>query len=321
MVKGCHRWSWPAGLAAAYYLAVEGHQVKVYDAMPQGGGMLRYGIPEYRLSKAILDKEIELIAKMGVEFAYNTRIGSDVSLEQLINEYNAVFLGIGAWSSSEMRAKGEELPGVIGGIDFLREVATGGEVDPGQTVAVVGGGNTAMDAARTALRLGAERVMVLYRRTRAEMPAEEIEIKEAEEEGIEFRFLVAPLEILSQEGKASALRLQKMELGEPDDSGRRSPVPVPGAEEILAADTIISAIGQKVDPEGMSGVALSRWGGIDVDEDTLATNIPGVFAGGDGVTGPQIAIDAIAQGGRAARSIDAWLKGEVEPRIIRINTG
>jgi len=302
----------PAGLAAAYYLAVEGHQVKVYDAMPQGGGMLRYGIPEYRLSKAILDKEIELIAKMGVEFAYNTRIGSDVSLEQLINEYNAVFLGIGAWSSSEMRAKGEELPGVIGGIDFLREVALGEEINPGQTVAVVGGGNTAMDAARTALRLGAERVMVLYRRTRAEMPAEEVEIKEAEEEGVEFKFLVAPLEILSREGKSSALRLQKMELGEPDESGRRSPVPIPGAEEILAADTIISAIGQKVDPTGMSGVVLSRWGSIEVDEDTLSTNIPGVFAGGDGVTGPQIAIDAIAQGGKAARSINAWLKGERE---------
>lgn len=302
----------PAGLAAAYYLAVEGHQVKVYDAMPQGGGMLRYGIPEYRLPKAILDQEINLIAKMGVEFAYNTRIGKDISLEQLLNEYNSVFLGIGAWTSSEMRAKGEDLPGVIGGIDFLREVALGEEVNLGQTVAIVGGGNTAMDAARTALRLGAERVMVLYRRTRAEMPAEEIEIKEAEEEGIEFRFLVAPLEILSQEGKASAVRLQKMELGEPDKSGRRSPVPIPGAEEIVAADTIISAIGQKVDPEGMSGVVLSKWGSVEVDEDTLATNIPGVFAGGDGVTGPQIAIDAIAQGGKAAQSINAWLNGELK---------
>jgi formate dehydrogenase major subunit len=302
----------PAGLTAAYYLAREGHQVKVYEAMPQGGGMLRYGIPEYRLPKAILDQEIDLIGKMGVQFAYNTRIGSDIRLEQLINEYNSVFLGIGAWLSSEMRAKGEDLPGVLGGIDFLREVAIGGDVNVGPTVAIVGGGNTAMDAARTALRLGAERVIVLYRRTRAEMPAEEIEIKEAEEEGTEFKFLVAPLEILARESKASALRLQKMELGEPDASGRRSPVPIPGAEEILEADTIISAIGQKVNPEGMTGVTLSKWGSIEVDVDTLATSIPGIFAGGDGVTGPQIAIDAIAQGGRAARSINDYLNGKLE---------
>ncbi len=302
----------PAGLTAAYYLAMEGHQVKVYEAMPQGGGMLRYGIPEYRLPKAILDQEIDLIGKMGVEFTYNTRIGSDIRLEQLINKYNSVFLGIGAWLSSEMRAKGEDLPGVLGGIDFLREVASGGDVNIGPTVAIVGGGNTAMDAARTALRLGAERVIVLYRRTRAEMPAEEIEIKEAEEEGIEFKFLVAPLEILAREGKASALHLQKMELGEPDVSGRRSPVPIPGAQELIEADTIISAIGQKVNPEGMTGVTLSKWGSIEVDEDTLATSIPGVFAGGDGVTGPQIAIDAIAQGGRAARSINDYLNGKLE---------
>lgn len=302
----------PAGLTAAYYLAMEGHQVKVYEAMPQGGGMLRYGIPEYRLPKAILDQEIDLIGKMGVEFTYNTRIGSDIRLEQLINKYNSVFLGIGAWLSSEMRAKGEDLPGVLGGIDFLREVASGGDVNIGPTVAIVGGGNTAMDAARTALRLGAERVIVLYRRTRAEMPAEEIEIKEAEEEGIEFKFLVAPLEILAREDKASALHLQKMELGEPDVSGRRSPVPIPGAQELIEADTIISAIGQKVNPEGMTGVTLSKWGSIEVDEDTLATSIPGVFAGGDGVTGPQIAIDAIAQGGRAARSINDYLNGKLE---------
>lgn len=303
----------PAGLTAAYYLAIEGHYIKVYDAMPQGGGMLRYGIPEYRLPKAILDQEIQLIEQMGVDFTYNTRIGTDISLKQLVKEYDAVFVGIGAWISSEMRAAGEDLPGVIGGIDFLREVSLYGEVQIGDTVAVVGGGNTAMDAARTALRLGAGKVMVLYRRTRAEMPAEEVEIIEAEEEGIEFRFLVAPLEILGRDGKASAIRLQKMELGEPDASGRRSPVPVPGAEEILEVDTIISAIGQKVNPEGLNGLTLSRWGSIEADKDTLATNIPGVFAGGDGVTGPQIAIDAIAQGGRAARSIHDYLNGRLAP--------
>ncbi|MGI5912433.1 MAG: molybdopterin-dependent oxidoreductase [Syntrophomonadaceae bacterium] len=302
----------PAGLTAAYYLAKEGHQIKVYDAMPQGGGMLRYGIPEYRLPKAILDQEIDLIRNMGVEFIFNTRIGKDLSLDQLINQSDAIFLGIGAWLSSEMRAKGEDLPGVLGGIDFLREVALYGKVQIGDTVAIVGGGNTAMDAARTALRLGASRVMVLYRRTRAEMPAEEIEIIEAEEEGVEFKFLVAPIEVIARDGKAAAIKLQQMELGEPDASGRRSPVAIPGAEETIEVDTIISAIGQKVNLEGLTGIEASKWGSIEVDEATLATNIPGVFAGGDGVTGPKIAVDAIAQGGRAAQSIDAYLKGNLD---------
>jgi len=300
----------PAGLTAAYFLAQAGHKVKIYDAMPAGGGMLRYGIPEYRLPKAILDKEIELIEQMGVKFKYNTRIGTDISLDYLMQKNDAVFVGIGAWLSSDMRAKGEDLPGVLGGIDFLREVARHGTVEIGDTVAVVGGGNTAMDAARTAVRLGAKKVMVLYRRTRAEMPAEDIEIIEAEEEGVEFRFLVAPIEILDRGGKAGAIRLQKMQLGEPDSSGRRSPVPIPGAEETIEADTIISAIGQKVDPRGMEKLGLSKWGTIDVDEDTLATDIPKVFAGGDGVTGPKIAIDAVAQGGKAAQSIIRYLNGE-----------
>jgi len=300
----------PAGLTAAYFLAQEGHKVKIYDSMPAGGGMLRYGIPEYRLPKAILDKEIQLIERMGVKFKYNTRIGTDISLEHLIQKNDAIFVGIGAWLSSAMRAKGEDLPGVLGGIDFLREVALHGSVEIGDTVAIVGGGNTAMDAARTAVRLGAKKVMVLYRRTRNEMPAEDIEIIEAEEEGVEFRFLVAPLEILDRGGKAGAIHLQKMELGEPDSSGRRSPVPIPGAEETIEVDTIISAIGQKVDPQGLEKLGLSKWGTIDVDEDTLATNIPKVFAGGDGVTGPQIAIDAVAQGGKAAGSIIRYLSGQ-----------
>ena len=300
----------PAGLTAAYFLAQEGHKVKIYDAMPAGGGMLRYGIPEYRLPKAILDKEIELIERMGVKFKYNTRIGTDISLEHLIQKNDAIFVGIGAWLSSAMRAKGEDLPGVLGGIDFLREVSLHGSVEIGDTVAIVGGGNTAMDAARTAVRLGAKKVMVLYRRTRNEMPAEDIEIIEAEEEGVEFKFLVAPIEVLDRGGKAGAIHLQKMQLGEPDSSGRRSPVPIPGAEETIEVDTIISAIGQKVDPKGLEKLGLSKWGTIDVDEDTLATNIPKVFAGGDGVTGPQIAIDAVAQGGKAAQSIIRYLNGQ-----------
>lgn len=298
----------PAGLTAAFYLARAGHQIEVFDAMPRGGGMLHYGIPEYRLPKDIVDKEIDLISRMGVKFTFNTRIGSDVSLDYLTREYDAVFLGIGAWQSSAMRCKGEDLPGVIGGIDFLRQAAMNGDVQIGEKVAIVGGGNTAMDAARTAVRLGAGEVMVLYRRTRAEMPAEDIEIVEAEEEGVIFKYLVAPLEVTAENGQAAGIRLQVMELGEPDASGRRSPVPVEGAEEIIPVDTIISAIGQAVKPDGL-GVALSRWGSLAVDEATMATNIPGVFAGGDGVTGPGIAIEAVAQGRKAALAMNLYLRG------------
>jgi formate dehydrogenase major subunit len=302
----------PAGLTVAYFLARAGIRVTVYDAMPSAGGMLRYGIPEYRLPKTILDQEIELIEKMGVEFIYNTRVGVDISLDYLKENYDGVFLGIGAWESSSIRCKGEDLADVLGGIDFLRDVALHKEVRIGERVAVVGGGNTAMDAARTALRLGASQVVVLYRRTRNEMPAEEIEIIEAEEEGVEFRFLVSPIEIYEENGCVSSIRLQKMELGEPDASGRRRPVPIEGAEETIPIDTVIKAIGQQVNPEGIS-VSLSKWNTIAVDENTLATNVPGVFAGGDGVTGPKIAIDAVAQGKKAAESMIAYLAGEELP--------
>ena len=186
----------PAGLTAAYFLAKAGHAVVVYEAMPQGGGMLRYGIPEYRLPKAVLDKEIALIADMGVQFVYNTRIGQEISLDYLRTNFDAVFLGIGAWESSGIGCEGENLPGVLGGIDFLRDVALGKDVWIGDRVAIVGGGNTAIDAARTAVRLGAKEVTIVYRRTRAEMPAEDEEIEEAEEEGVLFKYLAAPIEIL-----------------------------------------------------------------------------------------------------------------------------
>lgn len=310
----------PAGLTAGYYLAAEGHDVTIYDAMPQAGGMLRYGIPEYRLPKSILQKEIDLIQKMGVNFVFNTKIGVDVSFDCIRTQNDAVFIGIGAWESSPLRCTGEDLPGVIGGIDFLRETATLGNVKIGNSVAVVGGGNTAMDAARTAIRLGAEKVTVLYRRTRSEMPAEDIEIKEAEEEGVDFKFLVAPLEITAKDGKANAIRVQQMKLGEPDASGRRSPIPIDGAEEIISVDTIISAIGQKVKPLGFEKAGISKWGTIAADDNTLVTHLPGVFAGGDGVTGPQIAIDAIAQGRKAADAMIQFLNGETvkfkEPYLV-----
>ncbi len=303
----------PAGLTAAYFLARDGHEVTVYDAMPQGGGMLRYGIPVYRLPKEILDQEIDLIEQMSVRFIYNTRIGQDVTLQYLKETHDAVFVGIGAWESSSMRCKGEDLPGVLGGIDFLREAALHGNVKIGGRVAVIGGGNTAMDAARTAVRLGAEQVMVLYRRTREEMPAEKVEIEEAEEEGVIFCFLVAPLEVAAENGAITSIRLQKMELGEPDASGRRRPVPIPGAEETMMVDTVISAIGQKVQPNGLEGLEQTKWGSIAVDEGNMMTSIPGVFAGGDAVTGPGIAIEAVAQGRKAAVAINSRLQGEQYP--------
>lgn len=303
----------PAGLTAAYYLAVRGHAVTVYDAMPRAGGMLRYGIPEYRLPKDVLNREIALIEKLGVEFVFNTRIGRDVAMEYLKQHYDSVFIGIGAWKSSAMRCEGENQPGVYGGIDFLRQAALDQPVDIGRRVAVVGGGNTAMDAARTAVRMGAEEVLVLYRRTRAEMPAEDIEIKEAEEEGVSFHYLVAPLEVLAPEGRASAIRLQKMELGEPDASGRRSPVPIPGAEEVMAVDSVISAIGQAVESAGIDGFETDRWGSPVVNMETLQTSDPHIFAGGDGLTGPGIAITAVAHGRKAALAMDAFMMGRPLP--------
>ncbi len=301
----------PAGITAAFFLAKEGHEVTIYEAMPQAGGMLRYGIPQYRLPKDLLEDEIDLIRLMGVEIKYNTRIGKDISLDFLNSHFDAVFLGIGAWESSPLRCKGEDMPGVLGGIDFLRHVSLNERVELGKKVLVVGGGNTAMDVARTAVRLGAEEVAVLYRRTREEMPAEDIEIEEAEEEGIKFIYLVAPQEVIGDGNKATSLRCRKMRLGAPDASGRRSPEPVPGEEIIFEADAIIAAIGQGVNARDIAGLNLSKSGTITVKEGTFETNIPGVFAGGDAATGPKIAIQAIAQGKYAAGVICSYLNGRL----------
>jgi len=304
----------PAGLTAAYYLARAGHQVTIYEAMPHAGGMLRYGIPQYRLPKDVLDAEIDVITSMGVEIKTNTKIGRDVRFDYLKTNYDALYLAIGAWVSSGMRCSGEELEGVLGGIEFLCDVALNKTVKLGKRVAVIGGGNTAMDACRTAVRMGAEEVYLLYRRTKAEMPAAAIEIKEAEEEGVIFKFLVAPLEVVGENGHVSGIKVQRMELGEPDASGRRRPVPVEGSEEIIPLDNVIAAIGQSVVPDGMDGVALTKWNTIVADEATYMTNIPGVFAGGDAINeGPGIAIEAIGDARRAADVIDSYLKGEAIP--------
>ena len=305
----------PAGLTAAYQLRRKGHDVTIYDAMPKMGGMLRYGIPEYRLPKAVLDQEIALIEGMGVKLINNIKIGKDVTFSHLQESYDAVLVAVGAWTSIKMGVAGEDNENVFGGIDFLRKVALGEEVLAGQKIAIVGGGNTAMDACRTAVRLGAEKVYCVYRRTRAEMPAEEIEIKEAEEEGVIFKYLTNPLEIVAKEdGKIDHVKLQKMELGEPDASGRRSPVPIEGAVEDLEIDSLIMALGQKLDPAGLEGIELTRKGTISADEQTFRTNIENVFAVGDATNkGAGIAIAAIGEAEKAAKVIDSYLKGAIVP--------
>ena len=300
----------PAGLTAAYYLRLSGHDVTIYEAMPEMGGMLRYGIPEYRLPKAVLAKEVAAIAKLGVEMKNNVKVGKDISFEEIKNGADAVLVTIGAWKGSNIGCEGENLEGVLSGIDFLREVNMGNRPEIGKNVAVVGGGNTAMDACRTAVRCGAENVYVIYRRTRAEAPAEDIEIEEAIEEGVEFLFLTNPAEIIGENGKVKEIKLQIMELGEPDASGRRKPVPVEGAFKTLEVDTVISAIGQKCAPSGLEEIELTRWGTIVAAKSTCLTNVEGVFAAGDATNnGASIAIDAIAEANEAARAINAYLLG------------
>ena len=300
----------PAGLTAAFKLVQKGHEVTVVDQMPEMGGMLRYGIPEYRLPKAVLKIETDAIAALGVRYVNNFKIGRDESFESFRSRFDAVIVANGAWRSSAMRVKGEELKGVWGGIDFLREVATGGKPGIGDRVAIVGGGNTAMDACRTAVRLGAKDVYIIYRRTRKEMPADDIEIVEAEEEGVKFKFLCAPDEILGADGRVSGMRLQVMELGEPDERGRRRPVPVEGKFEEIALDSVIAAIGQKNDPDGFADLPQTKWGTISADALNFATAIPGVFACGDTVNdGAGIAIGAIGQANEAAFAVDAYLNG------------
>lgn len=300
----------PAGLTAAYRLARLGHAVTVFDQMPEMGGMLRYGIPEYRLPKAVLRAEIAAIADQGVKLVNDFKIGRDATIEKLRGEFDALIVANGAWKSTSMRVKGEDLTGVWGGIDFLRAVVTGEKPELGARVAVVGGGNTAMDACRTAVRCGAKEVSVIYRRTRKEMPAEDVEIAEAEEEGVVFRFLCNPDEILGENGRVTGVRLQVMELGEPDERGRRKPVPVPGKFETLALDSVIIAVGQRNDPEGFEVLPKTEKGTIAADPATFVTTLPGVFACGDTVNkGAGIAIAAIAQANEAAFAVDAFLRG------------
>ena len=301
----------PMGLSAAYFLRKMGHDVTIYESMPYCGGMLRYGIPEYRLPKEVLDEEIDTIEQMGVEIICNTKVGVDIPFETIRSDYDAVLLGIGAWVSTGVGCKGEDAEGVIGGIDFLRKGVRNEPIKLGDRVAIVGGGNTAMDACRTAVRMGAKEVYNIYRRTKDEMPADAVEIKEAEEEGVIFKNLTNPLEIVKDEnGHIKEVILQVMELGEPDESGRRRPIPVEGATETIALDSMILAIGQAVDAS-LFDCDKTRKGAIAYDKETFMTSIPGVFAGGDcGNDKISIAVEAISDAKKASEIIDAYLYGE-----------
>ena len=297
----------PAGLTAAYYLAKLGHSVTVFDALPHPGGMMRVGIPEYRLPRHILDAEINTISEVGVDIKTNTKVES---LDELFEQgYNAIFLALGAHRGTKLGAEGEDLPGVIDALTFLRDVSLGKEVKIGNRIAVIGGGNSAMDAARSALRLGAEKVTILYRRTRAEMPASPEEVQEGIHEGAEIIFLITPVRI-SQENGALRVECIRMRLGEPDASGRRRPEPIPGSEVTLEFDAMIAALGQMPEVPAQFGLRLGRGDRIQADGKTLATSREGVFAGGDAVTGPASVIEAIAAGRKAAISIDKYLGGE-----------
>ncbi len=300
----------PAGLSAAYYSQILGHKAVVFDSHEAPGGMLRFGIPAYRLPRNVIDREYDIAKKLGAEFKYNVTIGKDISLDQLKKEYDAVFIAIGAQKAQGMRVEGEDLPGVLSGIQFLADASRNEKTPIGNRVMVVGGGNTAVDAARTSVRLGSKEVMILYRRTRKEMPAWDMEVHEAEKEGVKLEILAAPTKIEKRDDGSLAVTCIRMELGEPDASGRRSPVPQPGSEHVRIVDNVIAAIGQAVDAKMMEGIDLAKWGGIVANERTLRTNSEKVFAGGDCVTGADIAVRAVGAGRRAAIAMDQFITGK-----------
>jgi len=302
--------SGPAGLSAAWDLAIYGYQVTVFEALPVPGGMLAVGIPEYRLPKDVLRKEVEDVKKLGVEIKLNTRVDDAASL--LKDGYKAVFIAIGAHEGTKMGIPGEDLEGVHDAIEFLREINLGSQVKVGRKVAVIGGGNTAIDSARVALRNGAEKVHIFYRREREDMPASEEEIKAAEDEGVQLHCLTVPSKISGSNGRVSRLELVRMELREFDRSGRKTPYPIGGSEYKVDVDMVMEAIGQRPDTSLIKNrkVKIAKEGTIVADPRTLATKQEGVFAGGDVVSGAATVIEAIAAGQRAASSINRYLQGK-----------
>ena len=305
----------PSGLSAAYYSAINGHDVTVFERQPEAGGMMRYGIPEYRLPKATMDREIDTMKKLGVKIMTGKSIGTHVHLEDLHKDFDTVYLAIGSWRATPMQIEGENLPGSWLGIQFLEQVTKHENVNLGDNVIVIGGGNTAIDCARTALRLGAKSVKLIYRRTKAEMPAEYYEIDEAIEEGVEMLFLRAPTKITMDAAGKKKLHCIEMTLGQPDRSGRRRPVPVEGTDVEIEADTIIGAIGQSTNTQFLYNdlpVKLNKWGDIEINGKTSQTSESNIFAGGDCVTGPATVIQAVAAGRHAAEAMDSYLmKGYV----------
>ncbi|WP_040433279.1 FAD-dependent oxidoreductase [Chlorobium ferrooxidans] len=303
--------SGPAGLTAAFFLRRKGHAVTVLESGTEAGGMMRYGIPRFRLPESVIESDLATLRDMGIEFRFNSEFGTAVTLNAVKSEFDALFLAVGAQKASTMNIPGEDIPGVVSGISFLRKSAFAPQMLPGARVVVTGGGNTAIDAARTAIRLGASSVTILYRRTIKDMPANRAEIEEALAEGVTIVERVAPTLIRSLNDLLEITAI-KMEQGEPDESGRRRPVPVPGSEFTVKADTIISAIGQKVDSAAAGAAAIESGSGGEllVDPETLQSETPWIFAGGDCVSGADLAIQAVAQGKRAAHSIDLFLSGK-----------
>lgn len=311
----------PAGIGAAERLARVGHRVVIYDAWPRAGGLLRYGIPSFKLNKPAVARKFDDLAAMGVEFVPETFVGRDITLDTLAGEFDAVFLAFGAPQDAKLGIPNEDAPGVHRATEFLVRGNVAKDELPealreplprANNVVVVGGGDTSMDCVRTARRLGSEHVTLIYRRTEAEMQGRTEERKHAREEGVQFEFLTAPLEVVvDADGKVSALRCQRMRLGEPDDSGRARPEPVPGSEFDVPADLIITAIGYNADPiwgEAAPQIQRDRWGLVTVDPETMRTTQRGIFAGGDNVNGADLVVTALADGQRAAAAIDAYLR-------------
>jgi len=311
----------PAGLTCGYYLARKGYQVTIFEALEIAGGMLAVGIPNYRLPKKVLKLEIDDITALGVEIRTGTEVGKDVEFSEILKDYNAIFIGVGASVSKKMGIEGEDITGVISALDFLRDVNLGNPIELGEKVAIIGGGNAAIDAARVCIRLGVREVTILYRRSREEMPAIPEEVKDAEHEGVKIEILTAPTHIISKDGKVKGIECIKMKLSEFfDKSGRRIPEPIEGSEFILEVDMVIPAIGQDVKLDFLNGqVELTKWGTIKVDKETQVTSLPNVFAGGDVVTGPDTVIEAISAGNRSAVAIDKYLNNgkESEDMIIK----
>ncbi|MDH5298133.1 MAG: NAD(P)-dependent oxidoreductase [Desulfobulbaceae bacterium] len=305
--------SGPAGMTAAFILAHAGYPCTIFDSLPEMGGMLSMGIPAYRLPREVIQAEFEALRNCGVRIVPNVTIGKDKTLADLKGEgFDAIFIGVGAHLSRKLGIEGEDLQGVVHGVDYLRRVNLGENLNLGRNVVVVGGGNVAIDCARTALRTGSDKVFILYRRTKAEMPASQAEVHHLEEEGVKIEMLAAPEKIHGENGKLTKIECIRMELGACDASGRCRPVPKEGSNFMIEADAIIPAISQDMDPTVNNGadLALARWGTFLVDEITMQTSQEGIFAGGDAVLGPQTVAKAIFQAKEAAESIIRYLEGK-----------